>query len=143
MIELEEAELVEGKGIVNDRYYNETGTYSPKPDIRDITLIENEVLEALAANQPPLQEKPIILKPIEHRRNLTTSGVPLNYLVGKKFKVGEAILFGGRLNFPCKYLADLLKKPLVLPLYNRSGLNCSVVKSGKIRKGDQIIQIED
>ena len=54
MVELEEAELVEGKGIVNDRYYNKTGTYSPKPDIRDITLIENEVLEALAVNQPPL-----------------------------------------------------------------------------------------
>ena len=35
MIELEEAELIEGKGIVNDRYYNQTGTYSPKPDIRD------------------------------------------------------------------------------------------------------------
>ena len=45
MVELEEAELVEGKGIVNDRYYNQTGTYSPKPDIRDITLIENEVLK--------------------------------------------------------------------------------------------------
>ena len=97
----------------------------------------------MADNQPPLQEKPIILKPIEHRRHLTTSGVPLNYLVGKKFKVGEAILFGGRLNFPCKYLADLLKKPLVLPLYNRSGLNCSIVNGGIIRKGDQIIQIED
>ena len=143
MIELEEAKLVAGKGIVNDRYYNETGTYSAKPDIRDITLIESEVLEALAANQPPLQEKPIILKPIEHRRNLTTSGVPLNYLVGKRFKVGEVILKGGRLNFPCKYLADLLKKPLVLPLYNRSGLNCSIIKGGIIRKGDNIIQIED
>jgi len=97
----------------------------------------------LAVNQPPLQEKPIILRPIEHRRNLTTSGVPLNYLVGKKFKVGDVILLGGRLNFPCKYLADLLKKSLVLPLYNRSGLNCSIVKGGIIRKGDHIVQIED
>jgi len=142
MIELEEAQLVAGKGIVNDRYYNKTGTYSAKPDIRDITLIENEVLEALAANQPPLQEKPIILKPVEHRRNLTTSGVPLNYLVGKKFKIGDVILKGGRLNFPCKYLADLLKKPLVLPLYNRSGLNCSIEKGGIIKKGDQIVPID-
>ncbi len=142
MIELEDAQLVAGKGIVNDRYYNKTGTYSAKPDIRDITLIENEVLEALAANQPPLQEKPIILKPVEHRRNLTTSGVPLNYLVGKKFKIGDVILKGGRLNFPCKYLADLLKKPLVLPLYNRSGLNCSIEKGGIIKKGDQIVPID-
>ena len=103
MVELEEAELIEGKGIVSDRYYNETGTYSPIPDIRDVTLIEKEVLDSLAANQPPLQDKPIILKPIEHRRNLTTSGVPLNYLVGKTFQIGDVILKGGRLNFPCKY----------------------------------------
>ena len=143
MIELEEAELVVGKGIVNDRYFNQSGTYSKIPDIRDITLIENEVLDALASNQPPLQKNPIILKPIEHRRNLTTSGVPLNYLVGKKFQIGEVILKGGRLNFPCKYLADLLKKPLLLPLYNRSGLNCSVERGGVIRKGDKIIQIEN
>ena len=143
MIELEEAELVVGKGIVNDSYFNQSGTYSKIPDIRDITLIENEVLDALASNQPPLQKKPIILKPIEHRRNLTTSGVPLNYLVGKKFQIGEVILKGGRLNFPCKYLADLLKKPLLLPLYNRSGLNCSVERGGVIRKGDKIIQIEN
>ena len=91
MVELDEAELIEGKGIVSDRYYNETGTYSPIPDIRDVTLIEKEVLDSLAANQPPLQDKPIILKPIEHRRNLTTSGVPLNYLVGKKFQIGRKI----------------------------------------------------
>ena len=64
MLELDEAELVEGKGIINDRYYNQTGTYSSKPDIRDVTLIENEVLKALAVNQPPLQEKPIILFPV-------------------------------------------------------------------------------
>ena len=60
MIELEEAELVVGKGIVNDRYFNQSGTYSKIPDIRDITLIENEGLDALASNQPPLQKKPII-----------------------------------------------------------------------------------
>ena len=143
MVELDEAELIEGKGIVSDRYYNETGTYSPIPDIRDVTLIEKEVLDALAANQPPLQDNPIILTPIEHRRNLTPSGVPLNYLVGKKFQIGEVILKGGRLNFPCKYLADLLKKPLVLPLYNRSGLNCSIEKGGLIKRGDKIIQLED
>ena len=60
MVELDEAELIEGKGIVSDRYYNETGTYSPIPDIRDVTLIEKEVLDALAANQPPLQDLSLI-----------------------------------------------------------------------------------
>jgi hypothetical protein len=43
------------------------------------------------------------------------------------------ILRGGRLNFPCKYLEKLLALPVYLPLYNRSGLNCSIERSGIIR----------
>ena len=138
MKELKEAILVEGKGIKGDRYYNNTGKYSSIPDIREITIIENEVLNALKENQPPLQKDKIILKPNEHRRNLTCQGVPLNYLVGKRIKIGEVILEGGRLNFPCKYLADLLNRPLLLPLYNRSGLNCKIIKGGRIRINDEI-----
>ena len=138
MKELKEAVLVEGKGIKGDRYFNNTGKYSSIPDIREITIIENEVLNALKENQPPLQKDKIILKPNEHRRNLTCQGVPLNYLVGKRIKIGEVILEGGRLNFPCNYLADLLNKPLLLPLYNRSGLNCKIIKGGRIRINDEI-----
>ena len=138
MKELKEATLVEGKGIKGDRYYNNTGKYSSIPDIREITIIENEVLNALKENQPPLQKDKIILKPNEHRRNLTCQGVPLNYLVGKRIKIGEVILEGGRLNFPCKYLAALLNKPLLLPLYNRSGLNCKIIKGGRIKVNDEV-----
>ena len=138
MKELPFAELIKDKGIKGDRYFKGTGKYSDIPDVRDVTLIEKEVLDALEENQPPLQDKSIILKPHEHRRNLTTEGVPLNYLVGKQFKIGDAVLEGGRLNFPCKYLEELLNRRLVLPLYNRSGLNCRVVKSGIIKQHDII-----
>jgi MOSC domain-containing protein YiiM len=138
MEELERAELVAGKGIVGDRYYLGTGTYSPKPDVREVTLIAEEVLKALERNDPPLQDGPLLLKPEEHRRNLTVRGVPLDHLVGKRFRIGETILEGGRLNFPCKYLEELLGRPLYLPLYNRSGLNCSIVKGGFISPGDPI-----
>ena len=82
MEELEEATLVASKGIEGDRYFLGTGTYSSKPDIREITLIESEVLDALAQNDPPLQAGPIILSPSDHRRNLTTRGIYLNHLVG-------------------------------------------------------------
>ncbi len=138
MEELHEAFLVAGRGIEGDRYFNGTGTYSPKPDVREVTLIEMEALDALARNDPPLQEKPMSLLPIDHRRNFTTRGVPLNHLVGKRFRVGETVLKGGRLNFPCKYLEELLGLPVYLPLYNRSGLNCWIEKGGIVRQGDII-----
>jgi MOSC domain-containing protein YiiM len=142
MEELDEAMLVAGKGIEGDRYFLGTGTYSKNPDIREVTLIESEVLEALAQNDPPLQSGPIILSPSDHRRNLTTRGIYLNHLVGKRFRIGEAVLRGGRLNFPCKYLEELLSSPVYLPLYNRSGLNCVIETGGVIRKGDAITVLD-
>lgn len=142
MEELEEAKLIAGRGIEGDRYFLGTGTYSPKPDVREVTLIEIEALEALVRNDPPLQAGPIRLGVEDHRRNLTVRGVPLNHLVGKRFRVGETILVGGRLNFPCKYIEELLGLPIYLPLYNRSGLNCRIEKGGVIRRGDPIEPID-
>ncbi len=142
MEELKEATCVAGRGIVGDRYYHGCGTYSPKPDTREVTLIEQEALDALARNDPPMQERPLAIAPGAHRRNLTVIGVPLNHLVGRRFRVGEVILRGGRLNFPCKYLEELLGKPVFLPLYNRSGLNCGIERGGVIRLGDAIEFLE-
>jgi MOSC domain-containing protein YiiM len=139
---LTEASCVAGRGIEGDRYFLGTGTYSPKPDVREVTLIEQEALDALARNDPPLQGGPIHLAPEEHRRNLTVRGVPLNHLVGRRFRVGEVILRGGRLNFPCKYLEELLGKAVYLPLYNRSGLNCSIERGGIIRVGDPVLPLD-
>jgi len=143
MEELDEAKLVAGRGIDGDRYFYGTGTYSPKPDAREVTLIEMEVLEAIARGDPPAPGKQVELAPVDHRRNLTTLGVPLNHLVGRRFKVGEAVLIGGRLNFPCRYLEKLLGRPVYTPLLNRSGLNCRIEVGGTIRKGDPITPFED
>ncbi|MET0705454.1 MAG: MOSC domain-containing protein, partial [Tardiphaga sp.] len=74
MEERQEAECVAGRGIVGDRYYLGTGTYSPKPDVREVTLIEQEALDALSRNDPPLQDGAITLEPRDHRRNLTVIG---------------------------------------------------------------------
>jgi MOSC domain-containing protein YiiM len=137
MEELAEANLVADRGIEGDRYFLGTGTYSAKPDFREVTVFEMEVLEALARNDPPVQSGPIKIAPIDHRRNLTVRGVPLNHLVGQ-LRVGDAVLFGRRLNFPCKYLEKLLGLPVYLPLYNRSGLNCRIEKGGIVRQGDPV-----
>ena len=61
MAELREAECIAGRGIVGDRYFKGNGTYSAKPDSREVSLIEQEVLDALARNDPPLQSGPILL----------------------------------------------------------------------------------
>ncbi|CDI12074.1 MOSC domain-containing protein [Agrobacterium pusense] len=144
MEELAEAQLIAGRGIVGDRYYLGTGTYSPKPDVREVTLIEVEVLEAIAKGEPKIPGFKGTLKPEDHRRNLTTRGVPLNHLVGKRFRVGETVLRAARMNFPCKYIEELLgMSGLYEGLLNRSGLNCSIEVGGFIRPGDPILPMDE
>ena len=126
------ASLISGSGIEGDRYQRGTGKYSDIKDIREVTLIEIETLEALK------RDHDITLEPVEHRRNLTTRDVPLNHLVGKRFHVGEVVLLGGRLNTPCLYLNLVTKKDVCDLLEHRSGLNCSILKSGKVTVGDTI-----
>jgi MOSC domain-containing protein YiiM len=142
MAELAQAKLVAGRGIEGDRYFKGVGTYSPKPDVREVTLIEMEVLDAIARGDPPAPGETVKLAPADHRRNLTTQGVPLNHLVGKRFRIGEAVLVGGRLNFPCKYLERLLGVPVYMALVNRSGLNCRIEAGGMIRKGDAVTPLD-
>src|SRR5215471_14519393 len=128
MAELDAAQLIAGVGIEGDRYATGLGTYSKSPHIdRQVTLIEVEVLEAIA------RDRGIVLAPNEHRRNLTTRGVPLGHLVGQYFRVGDCVLYGGRMNVPCLYLETLLGKKVFKPLLNRSGLNCRIVLGGTIR----------
>ena len=133
MEELPEAMLVTGVGIEGDRYATGLGTYSKRPHIdRQVTLIEIEVLEAIA------RDRGIALAPDEHRRNLTTRCVPLGHLVGQYFRVGDCLLYGGRMNVPCLYLETLLGKKVFKPLINRSGLNCRIVLGGIIRSHERI-----
>ncbi|OGA67693.1 MAG: molybdenum cofactor biosysynthesis protein [Betaproteobacteria bacterium RIFCSPLOWO2_12_FULL_65_14] len=130
---LESAKLIAGVGIEGDRYATGRGYYSntPRAD-RQVTLIEVETLEALA------RDHGIELLPSETRRNLTTRDVPLNHLVGRRFRVGAVLLLGARLNVPCKYLEQVTGKLVYAPLTNRSGLNCEIIEGGIVRIGDAL-----
>ncbi|HUF19411.1 MAG TPA: MOSC domain-containing protein [Burkholderiales bacterium] len=136
MRELAQATLVAGVGIEGDRYATGLGTYSKTPrSDRQVTLIEIEALEAIE------RDYRIVLAPQETRRNLTTRGVPLNHLVGRRFRVGEVVLYGVRLNIPCKYLEQVTGKQVFGPLTHRSGLNCEIETGGVIRPGDAVTPI--
>lgn len=134
MIAQDSAHLLAGVGIEGDRYAKgiDRGTYSAQPDVREVTLIEQETLEAL------LRDHNIMLSPQEHRRNLTTRDVPLNHLVGRRFLVGDVGLEGGRLNTPCRYIDMITTKTICDLLEHRSGLNCRIITGGVLRVGDPI-----
>ncbi len=130
---LEHIRAVEGMGLEGDRYYNRTGTYSDKHDeSREATFIESEALEALA------KDYQLELTGTESRRNISTRGVALNHLVGKEFRVGQAVFRGIRLCEPCTHLEELSGRPVRKGLIHRGGLRAQIVKSGLIQVGDEV-----
>ena len=132
---MEVAELVAGKGIVGDRYYNETGTFSKKlaglPD-KELTLIESEEIDSFN------KEFGFNFTYGDFRRNIVTQGIRLNHLAGKEFMLGDIRLKGIRLCEPCAHLANLLVSEIMPSLVHKTGLRAQIITSGSISVGECI-----
>jgi hypothetical protein len=136
-VPLESVESVEAKaglGLVGDRYYKGgSGTFGRKWDeSRAITLIEKEAIEA--ANR----KYEIDLAVGDPRRNIVTTGVALNHLVGKEFSVGGVRCRGVKLCEPCSYMEGLTQPGAKKALIHRGGLRAEILDDGTISVGDPI-----
>ncbi len=131
-------ELETNKGIIGDRHYDQHRWPG-----QNLTLVESE---QIAFFNQYYQQK-IALS--DTRRNIITSGVKLNNLVGKKFTIGNAILYGVELCQPCRSLGEALaekcsmtKHEIIKALTDRAGIRASVVTSGTCQVDMPIYTIE-
>jgi MOSC domain-containing protein YiiM len=125
--------LEAGVGVVGDRYALRRGFYSDRHhDGRQVSLFESEALQAIE------RDYKILLTPTDHRRNITTQGVPLNHLVGKRFSVGGTLLEGVMLSVPCRHIEQITGKEIFNAMVHRSGLMARIVRGGPVRVGDLI-----
>ncbi len=124
-----------GFGLEGDLYSErgkaKGGTVAPKAQV---TMTASEALIACH------EEFGLHLRPSECRRNLITSGVRLNQLVGKTFRVGESVVLKGIEQCrPCAMLEQMTGLPgLVKAMNHRGGLRCEVIESGEIVEGDLV-----
>ena len=123
-----QAILEKGKGIVNDRYYEnfkEKKEQVTLINLKDINNFNNKI------------KKHIDTK--DFRRNIIISGINLNKLINKKIKINEVTLKIHEICQPCKYLQDKLKIPgLVKMLVNKSGVRAEILTSGSLSVGNLI-----
>ncbi len=137
MLELPHAQATAGYGLVGDRFAADANHSRGYTKVRQVTLIEEETVAALERDHE-LEVKPVLL-----RRNLLTRGVPLNHLIGRRFRIGAVVLRGTELAEPCQYLADLIQLPVLKPLLHRGGIRAEIVEGGELRPGDEITPLED
>ena len=125
-----EAEALAGHGLAGDRYAAGRGTFSAPSRGYELTLVEAEVLDEIEFAWE------------EARRNVVTTGISLNGLVGRRFRIGTVECIGRRLAEPCAHLERLARPGLLRPLVHRGGLRADIVKGGVIRIGDEIDAIQ-
>ena len=118
---------------------NQGSWSTPDTTHRQVSLI---ALEAVAAANEAFSE-PFLAG--DTRRNIITSGVDLNDLLGKEFSVGGARLEGTKLCEPCErplFLAGRSvgdRQLFPVALENQGGLCARVIEDGLIQRGDSII----
>lgn len=115
-----------GRGLEGDRYAEGRGTFSAPGSGYEVTLVEADVLEAIKLSWE------------DARRNIVTTGISLNALVGHRFRVGSVTCVGRRLAEPCAHLEKLARPGLLRPLVHRGGLRADILTGGTISIGDDV-----
>lgn len=135
MVRVERVAAHAGGGLDGDRYHLGTGEFSSGTTSgRGLTLIAVESLAAANAEDPGLD-----VSPGDTRRNVTVSGVDLDALIGREFRVGSVRCAGVRLAEPCAYLEGCIGRPILRQLAHRAGLRADILEGGEIAVGDEVV----
>jgi MOSC domain-containing protein YiiM len=122
--EVEQAELVSGKGIVGDRFYGWKEDYKGQ-----ITFFAREVYEDLCRSLGVAGVAPSVF-----RRNVIVSGVDLNALIGQEFEL-QGIRFAGVCECsPCYWMDEAFHPGAEAALQGRGGLRARILSSGTLRR---------
>jgi len=131
MRELPVADALAGQGLEGDR------KVAPgREPAAQLTLIEAEHVDAFAAATG------YAMRLDQPRRNIVTRGVRLNDLLGRRFRVGEALCEGLELCEPCGKFQRLTHPEVRRFFKGKGGLRAAILEGGLIRPGDEVVALD-
>ncbi|KKR24165.1 MAG: MOSC domain containing protein [Candidatus Levybacteria bacterium GW2011_GWB1_39_7] len=119
-----------GAGLQGDRYAIGKGSFNKgRQGQRQVTLINSHFFVGTDFGY------------IESRRNVVTAGVELMWLIGREFRVGDALLRGVKYCDPCTRPNKLSGNSENFRdlFHDAGGLIAEVLEGGLIRKNDPVI----
>lgn len=131
---VDSVEFVAEAGLRGDqRYFGRKSRSTGGPSKRQVTLIERETLSrhAAALGIPPLA-------PGIARSNIETSGIDLSATVGRRLRVGTAVLLVVEPRTPCEKMDAIAPGLRTLMEAPNQGIIARVLESGHARIGDPI-----
>ncbi|TVR49754.1 MAG: molybdenum cofactor biosysynthesis protein [Puniceicoccaceae bacterium] len=125
MVEVAEAECIAGRGICGDRFFDY------KPDYKgQITFFSWEVLNDLWA---ALGIPPELHNPAATRRNVLTTGLDLNTLIGRDFEIDGIQFLGTEECRPCYWMNEAIHHEAEAWMRGRGGLRAKILTDGLLR----------
>ncbi|MDB4408763.1 MOSC domain-containing protein [Akkermansiaceae bacterium] len=120
----EEIELVAGKGVVGDRFFDYEEDYKGQ-----ITFFDQAVVDSVKAkfNLPDLDASAF-------RRNVVISGLDLPSLIGQRFQIGALEFEGTQESKPCYWMDQACAPGVEEFLRGQGGLRCRILNGGVLRK---------
>lgn len=126
-------EVVDGKGIVGDRFFGKAAHMDAA-----VTLFAIESLEAIADELGAARFDPLL-----PRRNVVLRGAELTPLIGADFTLesagGAVSLHGGRHAHPCVWMDRVLAPGAHKAMRGRGGLRCRPTSSGSLHRGPAVL----
>ena len=113
---------VAGAGLVGDRYFNHKEDYKGQ-----ITFFDSKVHEQIS-NDFDVPD----LDPAQYRRNVITSGVDLNELIGERFTIQGIEFEGSEECRPCYWMDESVKPGVHEALKGYGGLRARILSSGQL-----------
>jgi len=129
MSSVSQVQAMAGRGLVGDRNFSPLIEVAPD---KNITLIESEKIQEFG------EATGIAFSAQDARRNIVTSGILLNPLLGQEFFVGPVTVKALELCEPCSLLARRTHRQVLWGLAHKGGLRCQILTYGIIQVGDRI-----
>ena len=126
VVSVKDAECVAGKGLIGDRFFGYKEDFKGQITFIDEAVIE-EVVSELGIDG---------LDAGAFRRNVVTSGIDLNSLIGKRFTLNGVSFSGSEECAPCYWMNKAIGDGAEDLLRDRGGLRCRILSSGVLRVGD-------
>ncbi len=131
MEECSSVDLVAGKGILEDRFFDY------KPDYKgQITFFNWAVYEKVKSDIVRGE-----LDPSKFRRNVMLDGVDLNTLIGKRFSIGGMEFTGSCECSPCFWMDEACAEGTEHFLKGQGGLRARILNSGELSVGNYTLTI--
>ena len=124
-------QCVAGQGIEGDRYFGHQENFKGQ-----ITFIAEDIVSSIESKLglPPFDRSVL-------RRNVLISGVDLNSLIGKQFRISDVTFSGSEECSPCYWMDEAVGPGAHEALKGNGGLRCRIENSGTLSIGTHELEI--